>query len=305
MRERKIYAGVLTNRNYVVGSKNQGVGLFVGNKSGDFWDNVGFTNMRTFAIEIFPRFEGGLFYTGNGNGLFISRNGGASWRVTTGWEITEILHISVLPNKPNVIYIGTAYGLYKSEQFGENWQRLTKRFVNGLFVDCVDPNRIYLSEEDGLLTSQNSGRFFQKDFLINDGVNAFAQNQDYPDQIYAGTEDNGIYISHNRGKSWRQINDFKTATIYSLAIDLQNPNKIYASTFSDGILISNNFGKTWTSSKNGIENIAIYSVVIDPDHSNYLFAGTANHGIYRSTDHGKNWSPFALDGTHVLELEIK
>ncbi len=302
----KIYVAVLSNQSFTVGARNPGVGLYVGDDQGESWLNIGFKNMRTFAAEIFPNYGEGLFYTANGNGVIVSRDGGNSWRVTTGWEITEILEASAVPDNPKIIYIGTAYGLWKSIEFGENWQRLTKRFVAGLNIDVADANRIYLGEEDGLLISQNAGKSFSKVKKIASAVNQIAQDNADPDRLYLGTEDDGVYISDDRGKSWRQVpGQLANATVFSVTVDQRNPNRIFVGTFGNGIFRSNDRGKTWQSFMDGLEDIAVYEIAIHPEQSSILYAGTVNRGIFRSMNGGESWTPFALDGTHVLELEIK
>ncbi len=301
----KLYAAVLSNKSYTVGAKNLGVGLFVGDESGANWKNIAFSNMRTFAIEIFPDHGDGLFYTANGNGVIVSRDGGKSWRVTTGWEITEVLEAVAVPNNPEIIYIGTAYGLWKSVHYGENWQNLTKRFVNAVHIDVVDPNRIYLGEEDGMRISDKSGNSFKPVKGLAYAVNDFAQDTSDPKRLYLGTEDHGLFISSNQGKSWQQVTTASQATVYSVAIDPRNHNIVFAATFADGILRSEDRGKTWQTITKGVEDIPVYTIVFHPDDSAIIYAGTVNRGILRSTNGGESWQQFALDGTHIWELEIK
>lgn len=340
--KRKIYAGVLSNVSYTVGAKNSGVGLYLGDEGGAEWENIAFKNMRTFAIQIFPEHGDGLFYTANGNGVMVSRDSGKSWRVTTGWEITEILEAAAVPDHPEIIYIGTAYGVWKSTEYGENWQKLTSRFVNSLHIDVKDASRIYVGEEDGLVISQNAGKSFKRVKNFSYAVNCVTQENANPNRLYLGTEDNGLFLSDNKGKSWQQITTAKTATIYSVTVDPRNSNIVFASTFSDGILRSTDRGKNWQIINEGVsavpvekvdfdandsatadkifsgefgeeakqtttslDDIPVYTIVFHPDDSAIIYAGTVNRGILRSTDGGDSWAPFALDGTHIWDLEIK
>ncbi len=302
----QIYAAVLSNLSYTVGAKNPGVGLFVGDENGNEWKNIAFSNMRSFAIEIFPEHGEGLFYTANGNGVIVSRDGGKSWRVTSGWEVTEVLEAAAVPNNPQVLYVGTAYGLWKSTEYGENLQQLTGRFVNSVHLDIEDASRIYVGEENGLVISRNAGKSFKQVKNLPHAVNHIAQDSANPDRLYLGTEDHGLFASINRGKSWQQITGAaQTGTIYSIAVDPKNPGIVFASTFADGILRSLDRGKTWQTITDGIDDIPVYKIVIHPQDSSIIYAGTVNRGILRSTDAGESWKQFALDGTHVWELEIK
>lgn len=304
--KRNIYAGVISNKSFTVGAKNPGTGLFCVTDNGSNIKNIGFKNMRTFSVAVFPDVAQGLIYCANGNGFFVSKNMGKKWRVTTGWQITEVLEVATAALNAKIVYIGTAYGLYKSTEYGENFEQLTKRFVAGLATDIEKPERIYLGEEDGLQISGNGGKSFKKVANFKYAVNAIAQDCQKTDRLYLGTEDNGIFISDNRGKSWMQtVGDAANATVYGITVDRKNPERIFAATFEYGVLRSNDRGKTWQALTNGLKNVAVYDIVIHPDEGNVLFAGTANKGILQSDDNGATWKPFALDGTHVIDLVIK
>ncbi len=303
---RNIYAGVISNKSFTVGAKNPGTGLFCVADNGSNVKNIGFKNMRTFSVAVFPDVAQGLIYCANGNGFFVSKNFCKKWRVTTGWQITEVLELAAVAQNAKIVYIGTAYGLYKSTEYGENFRRLTKRFVAGLAPDIEKPERIYLGEEDGLLISRNGGKSFKSVANFNYAVNAIAQDFQEADRLYLGTEDNGIFISDNRGKSWIQAaGDAAKATIYGIKVDRKNLQRIFAATFEYGVLRSNDRGKTWQSLTNGLKGVAVYDIIIHPDKEKTLFAGTANKGILQSNDNGATWKPFALDGTHVADLVIK
>jgi len=304
--EHKLYAAVISNRNYVVGRDNAGTGLFLVSEDGSQWKNLGFKNMRTFAVEVFPEYGEGLIYTANGNGVIMSRDHGKSWRVTTGWRITEVLEAAVIPSMPEVIYAGTAYGLWKSIDFGENWQRLTNRFVAGLHIDYVDPNRVYVGEEEGMLISNDAGISFQRVKELHHAVRDIAQEERDPNRLYIGTEDHGVFVSNDRGRTWKQISGkFKAATVYAVHIDRRDPNRIFAATFASGVLRSTNRGERWTGFTTGLNSLPVHDVVVHPEEPSTVFAGTLGNGIYRSLDDGETWRHLALDGTHVMELEIR
>ena len=302
----KIYAAVLSNKSYTVGLKNAGTGIYVGDLEGRKWQNLGFKNMRTFALEVFPDIGDGLIYAASGNGVMVSRDGGQSWRVATGWQITEVLRIKAVSQNPATVYIGTAYGAYKSEKYGEAWQRLTRRFVSALHLDIADPKRIYIGEEDGLRISKNSGEQFRRVKDFQKMVNSLAQDPGQPERLFLGTEENGLFLSTDRGKTWQPIaTKFSQATVYHIFLDPQNPKRIFAATYAHGVLHSGDGGQSWQSLNQGLASIPVYDVAIHPDHPDILYAATINFGIYRSLNGGRSWQPFALNGTQVMEIEIK
>ncbi len=304
--KRTIYAGTISNVNYVVGARNLGTGLFTISDDGSKVEKISNVNLRTFSVESFPDHENGLIYCDNGNGLFVTKNHGKKWRVTTGWEITEVLEAAAVTTNPKIIYIGSAYGLYISTEYGENFKRLTNRFVGGLKIDNKNLDRIYLGQEDGLYISNNSGKTFKKVAKLAYQITTIAQDPKDQNRIYIGTEDDGIFISENRGKSWQQVSgEAIKATVYEITIDDNNPDRLFAASFKMGVLRSMDRGKSWQSFTKGLEEIPVYGVVIHPDRPDILYAGTANKGVRQSKDNGQSWQDFALDGSHVFDIEIK
>ena len=304
--EPQVYVAVVSNKSFTVGAKNAGSGLFVGDLSGGTWRNLAFSNMRTFSVEVLPHIGSGLIYTANGNGVIISRDGGKTWRVTTGWEITEVLKIAANPQNPATVYIGTAYGAYKSVDFGETWQQLTHRYVYSLHLDVQDTSRIYVGEEDRLLVSTNAGRSFRRTGRLSLPVLSLAQDPQEPDILFLGTEDDGLFVSRNRGKSWRQVGTAPvTATVYQILIDEHDPRRIFAATFAHGVLISHDGGRSWMGQQKTLQGMPVFCIALHPQDRNTLFAGTQKWGIVSSEDGGKTWKPFGLDGTYVMEIEIR
>lgn len=302
----RLFVAVLSNKSYTVGARNPGTGLFVGDEQGREWRNLAFPNMRTFAIEVLPQVGDGLIYTANGNGVIVSRDGGKHWRVTTGWQITEVLKIAVDPRNPAVVYIGTAYGAYRSDDFGETWQPLNRRFVYSLHLDVERPERLYIGEDDGLLISEDGGRRFRRVKGLRYPILSLAQDKVQPQRLLLSTEDDGLFLSTDRGKSWQAITTApEGCTAYQIVFSPHNPREVFAATFAHGVLLSHDGGQTWQGEQSAFEGIPVHCVAVHPSKPQVLYAGTLNEGIYRSDDGGRTWHPFALQGTHVMEIEIR
>jgi hypothetical protein len=68
-------------------------------------------------------------------------DGGASWRLATDWEVTESQDIAVDPGAPNEVYVGTAYGVWRSRDTGMTWNEANsglETYVQSLAVDRSD-----------------------------------------------------------------------------------------------------------------------------------------------------------------------
>src|SRR5690606_35842277 len=87
------------------------------------WVHSGWQNVRCAGLALDPRDRRTVFLA-CGNGVLRSRDGGASWRVTTDWRVTEVLDVALDPFAPGSVYAATAYGPWHSADDGETWQPL-------------------------------------------------------------------------------------------------------------------------------------------------------------------------------------
>ena len=76
--------------------------------------------------------------------------------------LRNVKPVIIHPQKPNTIYAGTFNGkLYRSDDFGENWQRLfvegKDRPIHGIAVSPVDPDLILATISNGMIRSSDGG----------------------------------------------------------------------------------------------------------------------------------------------------
>lgn len=83
--------------------------------------------------------------------------------------------------------------------------------------------------------------------------------------IFAGTFDNGLYLSTNNGVSWTQT-ALNNQEIYSFAI---SENNIFAGSYHNGVYLSTNNGVTWTQTAMNHQRVNSLAV-----SGNNIFAGT-------------------------------
>ncbi len=100
-------------------------------------------------------------------------------------------------------------------------------------------------------------------------------------KIFAGTIDEGAFLSTNNGESWNAIStELSGAAFYTFAIKGDN---IFGGT-SSGIYLSTNNGQSWTAVNKGVTNSSINSITISEEN---IFAGSA--GVFLSTNNGESW----------------
>jgi len=291
-RQDTLYMSVLNSRKHRLGAlDNPTVGLFVSTDAGISWEHNGWTYIRTFYTEAG---SDGVLWSACGNGVLRSSDGGVRWRITTGWEVTEVLKVKVDPSKPSVVYAATAYGVFKTENSGETWNEqntgFLKPFVSDVVLDRSTRNKILAATENGVYVSTNGGKRWDPAGLKGKGVRTLLQHPSEPNIFFAGTEDDGFFLSTDGGRAWQQSNAGITQlTVYTIVCDRSNAEVLYIGTHGGGVYRSVDRGKTWKQMIQGLENLVVHSLLLLPSNPSVVLAGTLNGGLFMSTDRGEHW----------------
>jgi photosystem II stability/assembly factor-like uncharacterized protein len=151
-----------------------------------------------------------------------------------------------------IVYAGTTEGLYKTEDGGEAWTRLTGPdvIINDVFVDPRNDQHLLLAtDRSGVLESEDGGQTFQ---------------------------------ASNTGFSQRQVE--------SLLLDRKAPATIYAGVLNDkiygGVFVSQDGGNSWQQRSDGLAGADVFTLGQADDGT--VFAGTG-HGVFRWD--GSRWQP--------------
>jgi hypothetical protein len=132
-------------------------------------------------------------------------------------------------------------------------------------------------------------------------ISALAISPDYARDgtLFAGTIDDGIFRSANRGASWTGWNfGLFDIHILSLAIspDFYKDKTVFLGTESC-IFISKNGGLGWRELNFPLDRAPVISLALSPDFSRdgEVFAGTEGAGLYHTSDFGKTWELIAQE----------
>ena len=117
--------------------------------------------------------------------------------------------------------------------------------------------------------------------------------------IFAGMDSSGVYISTNYGNSWSQT-ALNNKYVHSLAVSVNN---LFAGTDSSGVYLSTNNGTSWTQTSLNNKYVRCLAV-----NGNYIFAGTYvffnPQGVYVSTNNGTSWTQTSMNNLYVRCLAV-
>ncbi|MGH8971372.1 MAG: exo-alpha-sialidase, partial [Actinomycetes bacterium] len=278
------------------GGSYYGTGVYRSTDAGRTWENVGFADSGAIGriqvdpadpSRIFVGAQGRLFDTEGTRGLFLSEDGGDTWRkVLEGANSsTGTIDISINPADPDVIltamwdklrfpdhrdYGGPGSGVFRSTDGGQTWTRVG----DPLPASSTEPGRI--------------------------GV-AFAGSD--PNRAYAITNTGpgahtGFFRSDDMGATWTRIptGDADLAResggfawwFGRLWVDPDDENHV----FSAGVrmLESTNGGATWTRSLT--IHVDQHAVDWDPFTEDRVYVGN-DGGFYRSDSNGSVLGAFS------------
>jgi len=260
-------SGFTANDNYIFASSYAN-GIYRSSDDGINWTEINSGIYTPHFMALTSR-QDTIFAAGGGSSsrFYISTNNGSNWlmRGLTGWNQSSILLDS------NNIYVTTQYALYKSTDFGMNWNPLI--FANTNVVEKHD-NFIFLgSSAKGLIISSDYGITWD---TLDHSSTAFVVGLLYhSNKIFAAINNVGFASSTDNGLNWTPLNEgLSNLNITKL---FRIDNTFFICTYGGGIFISNDQGNHWTQHNEGMTNTNIYSMGYKAP---YVYAGTDSGMIY-------------------------
>ncbi|MEP7219150.1 MAG: hypothetical protein ABI876_09550 [Bacteroidota bacterium] len=251
-----LYAAVLGNQNYVVGSSTLHSGLFRSSDTGKTWEHLGPENLKAYSIDAVDSSRGRILYIAAGNGVHRSTDFGGTWKIITGWRMTEVMDLAVDQRDPRTIYAATAFGFWRSTDGGTTWENppglLAERYVRGIQVYGAT---ISATGSDSLYQSNDRGITWRATAPIID--------RQY-DSVMIG---HWLYIAGEKGITKRSSNgngpsiditdDLPNQVIHAIA---PAGDGLIAGTFGDGLFRLE--GKSWKPT--GLPGSQIWRLVVKP-----------------------------------------
>lgn len=250
-------------------------------------------------------------YAGTSSGLFISRDGGSTWRPDRNTSIPfPVAAVEADPERPGTAFYGTFDGrvfrTFDERRFSQSW-----RHPDGAGIRSIVASRffnIYLVTETGeLFASDDVGGTFNRrgEETIAEPVLSVAVDPERPWVVYAGTLFGGVYKSESNAIEWTQVNDgLDVPIVGALAIDPSAPGTVYAGAVGT-VFRSTDGGGTWTGSGAGLPPDGLVgNLLVDRTDPTQLLAKVQGEGLFRSTDSGTTWTRVQAGGAFAGETSL-
>jgi photosystem II stability/assembly factor-like uncharacterized protein len=239
--------------------------LYRSDASGNF-EQVGDAALRapTLSIAIAPSNPQVIYAGVYRHGIFVSRDGGASWNAAGDIFSGRLspTGLAVDPQNAQNVFARVLFErIYKSADGGDAWHAVWTGMP-----DTAEVETLSIAPSD-------------------------------PTRMYAGTN-SGLYVSRDAGESWT-LRGFADQTLFAFWIDPRDPNAVLAGA-TDGLYRTNDSGESWTP----IALAQISVTALARDASGNLYAGTKYNGVWISRDNGKTFARFGLNDDGVIALAV-
>ena len=285
----------------LVGTLN---GVWISRNSGADWEKISSSTMpvNVDSLAMDPRSTNTL-YAGTWWRAYKSTDAGKNWRLVKDGMIddSDVFAINLDPRNPEHIIASACSGIYESQNAGEKWAKIQgipgqSRRTRDILQNPTIPGMVYAATTEGFWLSVNGGKNWTISTSRDLEVNSIAVHPDEPNRVFIGTNNYGVMVSNDGGKSFVQSSgNFTSRFTYFVTPDARQPNRLYAATHNIAtgggfFFVSNDGGATWQQGKNlDVNRVRPFVVRQDETNPNLMYLGT-NVGIFKSVDRGNSWA---------------
>jgi photosystem II stability/assembly factor-like uncharacterized protein len=224
-------------------------------------------------------------------GLFISHDAGKTWTTVAAMKGQSIRALTQAPSDPKTVIAGTLKGVFRSEDGGQTWNRITPEGsmdlheVESIAIDPKDPRTIYAGTWHLPWKTTDGGANWHniKQGLIDDSdVFSIIIDPTTPNVVYTSAC-SGIYRSDSAGELYHKIQGIPSTARRTrvLMLDPTNRNTVYAGT-TEGLYKTLDGGTNWKRMTG--PDVIVNDVYVDPKNAQHVLLATDRNGVLESDD---------------------
>lgn len=262
-------------------------------------------NTRTVYASLWnvrrPPYNAYAPITGPGGGLYKSTDGGATWKEINGHGLPTgtlgRIGVDVVAGQHGkrvyaLIDAGNSSGLYRSDDGGETWTRVSTDarilsrgwYFGEVRSDPKNPEVVYVSNVS-LYRSVDGGKNFKaiRGAPGGDDYHSLWIDPENPRRMIAGV-DQGTIITQNGGQTWSTWYNQPTAQFYHVAVDNQFPYWVYGAQQDSGtaaVVSRSDYGQITYRDWHPIGAGESGYIVPDPVNPQIVFGGSTGGELYR------------------------
>ena len=223
--------------------------------------------------------------------------GASEHRHRFGWTYP----IEFSPHDPTVLYVG-GERLFRSTDRGMSWEAISPDLTRN------DPEK---QRPAGRPISQDSSGA-----EVYDTIHAFAESPLTAGELWVGTDDGLVHVSHDGGGTWAEVTppDLPAwSTVQRIEVSRHAPGTAYVAAHAYRIqdrrpllFVTRDHGQGWERITTGIpEDEWTRTIREDPEAPEVLYAGT-ERGPWLSRDGGASWERIAgnLPAVPIYDLQL-
>jgi photosystem II stability/assembly factor-like uncharacterized protein len=232
-----------------------------------------------------------------GGGLWVSNDGGRSWKEVQGLHGQSIRSFVQAPSNPKMLFAGTLEGVFRSSDSAASWTLISPpdsreiHEVESLAIDPTNPDIVYAGTWHLPWKTVDGGKNWQniKQGVIEDSdVFSIIVDPAKPKTVFLSAC-SGIYKSENAGLLFHKIAGIPTDARRTRVLmqDPTNRDVVYAGT-TQGLYKTTDAGKHFTAMTG--DDVIINDVYVDPSDSRYVLLATDRGGVLVSSDAGATFT---------------
>ncbi len=230
-------------------------------------------------------------------GLYISNDGGVSWKSDADMQGQSIRALTPSSSNPQLLVAGTLKGVYRSNDGGEHWTLISPQGsqelheVESIAIDPVDPQIIYAGTWHLPWKTTDGGAHWtnmKKGIIDDSDVFSIIVDPKDPKVVYASAC-SGIYKSQTAGEEFKKVQGIPSTARRTRVLmqDPQSMNIVFAGT-TEGLFRTVDSGTTWKPTTG--TDVIVNDVFVDPKNPNRVLLATDRGGVLASNDGGSSFA---------------